>query len=123
MRQDRKGLLMENKRRLKRRHLIYYLRVFDVSNGQLVGHLVDITKEGLMLISELPLENEKHYNFRMVLPAEILNKAELLFSATVIWCKKDVNPDFYATGFRLVTISDEDMVIIESLIHRYGFND
>jgi hypothetical protein len=123
MRHDRKGILMENKRKFKRRHLIYYLRVFDVSNGQLVGHLVDITKEGLMLISEQPLENEKFYNFRMVLPAEILNKAELNFSATVIWCKKDVNPDFYATGFHMDSISEEDMVIIESLIHRYGFND
>jgi hypothetical protein len=123
MRSYRKGFLMENKRRLKRRHLIYYLRVFDVTNGQLVGHLVDITKEGLMLISELPLINEKQYSFRMVLPAEILNKAELTFVATVIWCKKDVNPDFYATGFRMVSIADEDMTIIESLIHRYGFND
>jgi hypothetical protein len=88
-----------------------------------MGHLVDITKEGLMLISEQPLIDEKQYFFRMVLPAEILNKAELTFSATVIWCKKDVNPDFYATGFRLVSISEEDMVIVESLIHRYGFND
>ena len=123
MRLWRKGFLMENKRKLKRRHLIYYLRVFDVTNGQLIGHLVDITKEGLMLISELPLINEKQYSFRMVLPAEILNKAELTFVATVIWCKKDVNPDFYATGFRMVSISDDDMTIIESLIHRYGFND
>jgi hypothetical protein len=97
--------------------------VFDVTDGQLIGHLVDITKEGLMLISELPLINEKQYSFRMVLPAEILNKGELTFVATVIWCKKDVNPDFYATGFRMVSISDEDMAIIESLIHRYGFND
>ena len=114
---------MENKRKLKRRHLIYYLRVFDISNGRLIGHLVDITKEGLMLISEQPLENEKQYTFRMVLPAEILNKAELTFIATVIWCKKDVNPDFYASGFRMISISEEDLVIIESLIHRYGFND
>jgi len=114
---------MENKRRLKRRHLIYYLRVFDISNGQLVGHLVDITKEGLMLISEQALELDRAYSFRMVLPAEILNKAELNFSATVKWCKKDVNPDFYASGFSLVSISDDDMTIVESLIHRYGFND
>ena len=123
MRQHRKGVLMENKRRLKRRHLIYYLRVFDISNGQLVGHLVDITKEGLMLISEQALELDRAYSFRMVLPAEILNKAELNFSATVKWCKKDVNPDFYASGFSLVSISDDDMTIVESLIHRYGFND
>lgn len=114
---------MENKRRLKRRHLIYYLRVFDQSNGQLVGHLVDITKEGLMLISEQPLSVNETYHFRMVLPSEILSKVELTFTATVVWCKKDVNPDFYATGFSLSDIPTEDILIIESLIHRYGFND
>lgn len=114
---------MENKRKLKRRHLIYYLRVFDQSTGQLIGHLVDITKEGLMLISEQPLIPEKEYKFRMVLPTEILNKAEVSYTATVIWSKKDVNPDFYATGFILRDISNDDIVVIESLIHRYGFND
>lgn len=114
---------MENKRRLKRRHLIYYLRVFDQTNGQLIGHLVDITKEGLMLISEVPLSMDQTYHFRMVLPSEILSKVELDFVATVVWCKKDINPDFYATGFKLVSISEDDLVVIESLIHRYGFND
>jgi hypothetical protein len=114
---------MENKRRLKRRHLIYYLRVFDLSNGQLVGHLVDITKEGIMLISEQPLTMDRIYHFRMVLPSEILNKSELTFTSQVVWCKKDINPDFYATGFKLSDILEEDIVVIESLNHRYGFND
>jgi hypothetical protein len=123
MRQVQRGFLMENKRRLKRRHLIYYLRVFDQKSGQLVGHLVDITKEGMMLISEQALEPEKQYQFRMMLPTEILSKAEVMFTGTVIWSKKDVNPDFYASGFKLDSVATEDVVIIESLIHRYGFND
>ncbi|MCE1255721.1 MAG: PilZ domain-containing protein [Anaerolineae bacterium] len=114
---------MENKRKLKRRHLIYYLRVFDQTNSQLVGHLVDITQEGLMLISEQPLNINETYHFRMILPSEILSKVELTFTATVVWSKKDVNPDFFATGFSLGDISTEDVMIIESLIHRYGFND
>jgi hypothetical protein len=114
---------MENKRRLKRRHLIYYLRVFDLNNGQLIGHLVDITNEGIMLISEQPLTMDQVYHFKMMLPSEILSKNELTFTALVVWCKKDVNPDFYATGFKLSDISNEDIVVIENLIHRYGFND
>jgi len=59
----------------------------------------------------------------MMLPSEILSKNELTFTALVVWCKKDVNPDFYATGFKLSDISNEDIVVIENLIHRYGFND
>jgi hypothetical protein len=43
---------MPEKRKLKRRQLIYYLRVLDRDSGALVGRLVDITTEGVMLLSE-----------------------------------------------------------------------
>jgi hypothetical protein len=55
-------------RSLKRRHLIYYLRVFDRSSGKLVGHLVDVTTQGMMLISEAPLPDEAEFELRMDLP-------------------------------------------------------
>jgi hypothetical protein len=112
-----------DKRRLKRRHLIYYLRVFDQKSGQLIGHLVDITPEGLMLVSESPIENNKIFNLRMVLPAEILMKENILFEAISIWCKKDINPDFYATGFRTILANQADMDLVERLINRFGFNN
>ena len=115
--------LYDDKRKFKRRHLIYYLRVFDNSNGELVGHLVNITVEGIMLISETPIQIGKHYELRMVLPAEILSKQELVFPAESVWCKKDVNPDFYAAGFQIGGIPIEDVGIIESLIRRHGFQD
>jgi hypothetical protein len=111
---------VENKRKFERRHLIYYLRVLDDKTGQPVGHLVDITKEGMMLTSEQPLENKKYYNFRLLLPTKILNKDEMTFFAKVIWCKKDVNPDYYATGFSTIPTPDEDEVIVDHLIHEYA---
>ncbi len=44
-----------NKRQLKRVHLIYYLRIFDNNSGNNIGHLVDITTQGIMMISEKPI--------------------------------------------------------------------
>ncbi len=43
---------------IKRRHLIYYLRVWNNKEDKVLGHVVDITTEGLMLISEqeIPLQ-------------------------------------------------------------------
>jgi hypothetical protein len=111
------------KRKLKRRHLIYYLRVFNNLNGELVGHMVDITEEGVMLISEQPIDIGTEIEMRMQLPFEILERNELTFSATCQWCKKDVNPDFYASGYSFTGLPMNDVVIIESLIQRYGFMD
>ncbi|MCJ7624575.1 MAG: PilZ domain-containing protein [Anaerolineaceae bacterium] len=117
------GGLFDDKRKLKRRHLIYYLRIFDNSSGELLGHLVDVTSEGLMMISENSIENGKDFELRMVLPLEILSREELLFHATSIWCKKDVNPDFFATGFQISDIPMEDIAVIERLIRKHGFQD
>ncbi len=115
--------LYEERRRLKRRHLIYYLKVTHQADNHLIGYLVDITTEGLMLISNDPIEPQTEFPFRMALPEEVLSKNEIEIQARCMWCKKDVNPDFYASGFQIMSISEEDQIIITSLIRRHGFQD
>lgn len=112
---------MEEKRKIYRRHLIYYLRVFDIATGNLLGHLVDITTEGIMLISETPIETGLTFQLRMDLPAFVFGKPELHFEARSVWCQSDVNTDFYDTGFQLIDISEQDQHIIEQIIEEYGF--
>jgi hypothetical protein len=111
------------KRKLKRRHLIYYLRVFDKNNDQLIGHLIDITTEGVMLISEKPIKPNSDFQARMVLPTGIEGHKPVLFDARSVWCHRDVNPHFYATGFQLTGISQEDVETINRLIDKFGFRD
>jgi len=111
------------KRKLKRRHLIYYLRVFDESNDQLIGHLVDITTEGAMLISEESIRPNTVYQARMVLPTGIEGHKPVNFDIRSIWCHRDVNPNFYASGFELLNPAPEDLETIKRLIDEYGFRD
>ncbi len=111
------------KRRLKRRHLIYYLSVFDGKTDHLIGQLVDLTTEGLMLTSEKSIEQSSVYQLRMLLPEAIRGKTQLTFEAETMWCNRDVNPNFYDIGFRLIDIAKTDMKIIESLIYDFSFLD
>jgi hypothetical protein len=111
------------KRRLKRSHLIYYLRVFNCHNDQVLGHLVDITTEGAMLIHDAAIPTGMHYQLRMMLPAEIFGRDHLDFEAESLWSKRDVNPDFYDTGFRLLNVAARDAAVISRLIDEYGFRD
>ena len=39
---------MDERRHLKRRHLIYYLSVEDIDTGRTLGHLVDVNPGGIM---------------------------------------------------------------------------
>jgi hypothetical protein len=47
---------MTERRHLKRRQLIYYLSVEDIDTGRTLGHLVDVNRGGIMLISPEPIQ-------------------------------------------------------------------
>ena len=114
---------MEERRKLRRRHLIYYLRVFDRNTDELVGHLVDVTTEGVMLMSEDPFGLGPVYQLRMVLPEAIEGSTQVHFDAKCIWCREGIAPGFYDSGFDLLAISREHKQEIERLIVEYGFQD
>jgi len=114
---------MYERRRLKRRHLIYYLRVFNRETDQLLGHLVDITEEGLMLISEQPIELDVTFHLQMQLPSNIGGMEKWEFDAVSKWCRKDINPDFLDSGFQLVDIDVKSLTVIRNLIRGFGFQD
>ena len=114
---------MSEKRRIKRKHLIYYLRVFDINTDQVIGHLVDITTEGFMIMSEEPLEINTIYQLRIDLPEEILGSRQITFEAKSIRCEKDVNPDFYNTGFLFKNINPNYFLTISQLVDQFGFEN
>ncbi len=114
---------MPEKRKVKRRHLIYYLSIFDRSNDHLVGQLVDITTRGFMLTSEAPIESGLRMELRMVLPDVIEGDNQITFDAVSVWCKTDINPNFYAIGFEFENIAPKNLAIIENLIQEFSFLD
>ena len=114
---------MLEKRKIKRRHLIYYLRVFDRNTDTLMGHLVDIASEGILLISERSVETDQIFQLKMVLPAEILGKEQLHFDARCVRCQKDKNSDLFNIGFQLQKVSRNHFFVIEQLIDDLVFRD
>ncbi len=95
----------QEKRRVERKYLAFYLRVFDGMGSKVVGHLVNISSNGLMLLSDFPIPVNEEYVLRMCLPAALVEKGEITFNAVSRWCKNDTNPDFYLAGFQLHDIS------------------
>ena len=108
-------------RRYERRHLVFYLRVFDGMSDRVIGHIADISSAGLMLISDKPVEVNENYRLRLKLPAELGEKEEILINATSRWCKPDLNPDFYITGFQLYDLSKELEAHLQKLVEEFSF--
>ncbi len=110
-------------RKVKRSHLIYYLRVFDRESGNLLGHLVNITPDGIMLVGESPVEAGRQFQLRMQLKSIMGGKNHIDFEAESLWSNNDINPDFFDSGFKLLKIDSSDQVIIQELINDYGFDN
>ena len=82
---------MVEKRKLKRRHLIYYLRVYEDKSKTPLGYMADIHSQGIMLISDNPIKTNKLFKLRMELPQQIGTKAQIEFTARSLWGKKGIN--------------------------------
>ncbi len=111
-----------NLRQVDRWYLVYYLRVFDGMSRKILGHLVDISEQGIMLICENPVEANEDYRLRMRLPSQMRDREEIIFSATSRWCKSDVNPDFYLVGFQIHDLAPAIKEIIVRLIKDFSYN-
>ncbi len=122
---DEQGAVKDRKdmRGVERRHLVFYLRVFDGMSSKVIGHIVDISSKGLMLISDNPVPVNEYYRLRMRLPSEIGDKDEILIDATSRWCKPDENPDFFITGFQIFNLTSDIEKYILCLINDFSFND
>jgi len=113
----------DNVRSLKRRHLVYYLEVYDDEANELLGHLVDLTTSGLKLVSKERIPANRTYRLRMMLPEGYFAQKNLYFEAKSLWSANDINPDFYDTGFSAPGIDSDTKEIIRDLVSELSFND
>ena len=114
---------MSENRKLKRRELIYNLKVTDTESNEPLGRAVDITSEGLKLISYRKLDNGSPILMTIELPIEVFGNKRVYCSAKVCWCKHDVNPDFYACGIQFLEISSDDTETLITVMAQYSFNE
>ena len=113
---------MADRRKHKRKHMIYYSKVFDENTDNVTGRLVNLSAEGMMLINEKPIESDKSFRFRMVLPDEIEGKIIITLDMTSRWSRGDMNSDYYDTGFQLRNRNRKNTEIVKRLMKDYSFN-
>lgn len=107
----------------QRWNLVHFLQVARAENNATLGHLVDVTTEGMMLISEEPIPLHQTFNLRMEIPSEHDIPQTIALTAESLWTKKDVNPSFHDTGFRLINPSKRTIDAITRLIEELKFDN
>lgn len=111
-----------DERGTQRRHLYFNLAVYDSDTGEMLGRLSDLTHEGLMVISSLPLAVDRIYNLRVELPEALDDAMALEFVARSCYCHPDINAEYHDTGFQIVDVSTAHIDTVREWVSRYGFH-
>ena len=110
---------MTDKRKHNRVDLLYYLKTIDRSTENYVGHLVDLSYGGFRMISKKPIKTDKEYHFEINLPDLINGQESLKVKAKSCWCTKDLNTDYYSSGFEFSGFVAQSIKPIQTLINSY----
>ena len=105
----------------KRRPLIYYLKVFRVDTGELLGHLVDITHNGIMVLAREPFDIGWETAVRIELPSPYQGRDDIRLTVASRWYRKDVNPLYFLTGFQITAVDQAELATIDYLLEGCAF--
>jgi hypothetical protein len=114
---------MTEKRKHVRQDSIVYLKIFDQRTGALLGRLVDISEDGIKMVTNEPLEAGRIHDLRLSLPEPIARGTETIpFQAVTRWCRQDTNPQLYNVGLQIKTAPDSFTAALRDLTDRYAFS-
>lgn len=114
---------MLEQRQDRRRHLIYNLTIENVANNQVLGKLADISHEGLMLIAHDSIPVGEKLTLRIINNHNNSEPMLVELDTQCMWSKKDVNPDYYISGFHAEHPDLDYKAAVNELLLEIGFKD
>ena len=95
-----------NKRRATRKRANFTCEVIDVISDQVIGHLGDLSINGLMLIGSRRPENGAILQLRLPLYGVEARPHEVEIGVQAMWHRGAANPGQIWAGYRIIAISD-----------------
>jgi len=80
-----------------------------------------VNKQGIRLVSDKPIPSNQTFRLWVDVPKENAPRQRIHLEAESLWSGRDVNPDFYDTGFRLQNISTQSLLQLQLLIEEFKF--
>ena len=112
---------MTEKRDQERHYLRYYMQVDHRKNNAEFGYLVNLTEDGVMIVTKNPVEVGHKFEFSLITPQGFDNGERIDFDAECVWCGTDpVKSHLFAAGFTLQEIYKHEPDIIAQIIHKFG---
>jgi len=109
---------MEDYRQRPRKNTPHLVKVINQDTGKTVGRVVDITADGMMLVTKDKIQTGKTYNFRIILPVMIHHRTDVCLEARAVWITPDSNSEFSKCGFKFIKLAGEVGFLLEDVMHK-----
>ncbi|RMQ92853.1 hypothetical protein ALP97_02457 [Pseudomonas salomonii] len=114
--------IMFTDRRIERHQLSGFLKVFNRLTDKPIGYLGNVSEDGLMLISQLPMMVDVAFELRLKIPMADGDFQAIDLTAMCLWSHEDVTPQHYDSGFRVVEAPEAYGQLISALCHYFSFD-
>ena len=112
---------MSERRKRPRKRTGAYVAVHDLNSNENVGRLIDVSAEGMKLMSSKCFEKNSTLLLQIDLPSEIDGRGQILCKASIIWCKEGNEPDFHEVGLKISDISPYNHETLEKWMTSLAF--
>lgn len=106
-------------RSLQRHALSEPVDVFDRLSQSLLGRLVNIHREGLMVMGSYPFDAERLYLLELKLAESINGRASIPLGVDCLWSRSEESQMHWA-GFKIIDASEEALGDIDTLIFAFS---
>ena len=111
----------QERRKYKRRNLIFYIPVIETNGQKTIGRIADISPKGFRLDSQYPIPLGKDYQLGINTTPDIADIGFIGFVARSKWCQADkIEPCQYYIGFDIVDIAPQAAEIVQCIVEKYG---
>ncbi len=109
---------MADYRHRPRKNTPHVVKVYDTETGHYMGRIVDITADGMMVVTQELLTAGRRFHLRVILPTIVHSKSDVVVDARVVWCQPDANPSFCKVGFQFLNLAGDDGFLLEDVMHK-----
>ena len=95
-----------------------YFDVIDVKTGESIGHLVDLTFDGMKIESTAEIGRGRPFSLRIELPEEIEECGEIHIAARSLWADRLEGQEKWYVGFEILSIAPPYGDIVDALIQQ-----
>lgn len=110
----------EHDRELERHNIHGDVDVYDSLRDIYVGRLVNIHVQGLMIMGEIPLEEDRIYTLELHLPEPIKGQTVIQLGVDCLWVRDADLAGKHWMGFAVIDASAQISEIINQLISLLG---